>query len=206
MAKPREPKRKTDFETIRDDVKQEFEQEFGPTDLIDPELTHLADIEDEVRLREVDVDPASLNTIAADDTDDNLDDDDDGVIDDADEQISDLPQERTQSYGTGLKGYPTDRTGRYSRRESHLHDDPTYTLTAGDVDANYEDAEVMGEEAVGGTAPTPDQDIVDELGTAVGLEMDDRSFLRTNDILEGRDDRRWELDPKSSEDYGDRHE
>jgi len=35
----------------------------------------------------------------------------------------------------------------------------------------------------------------------VGLEMDDNAFLRTNEILEERDDRRWDLDPESSEDY-----
>jgi len=40
--------------------------------------------------------------------------------------------------------------------------------------------------------PSPsDQDIVDEIGAAVGLEMDDNAFLRTNEILEERDDRRW---------------
>jgi len=47
-----------------------------------------------------------------------------------------------------------------------------------------------GDEAVGGTVSTPDQDIVDEIGAAVGLEMDD-TLLRTNEILEERDDRRW---------------
>ena len=66
--------------------------------------------------------------------------------------------------------------------------------------------DAVGDELVGGTAPTPDQDLVDELGAEVGLEMDDRAFLRSNEILEGRDDRRWELEPKSSEDYGDRRE
>lgn len=65
---------------------------------------------------------------------------------------------------------------------------------------------MVGDEVVGGTASTPDQDIVDEVGAAVGLEMDDFAFLRTNEILEQRDDRRWELDPLSSEDYQDRKE
>lgn len=41
----------------------------------------------------------------------------------------------------------------------------------------------------------------EELGIAVGLDYDDRVFLRTNDILEERDQDRWELDPTSSEDY-----
>ncbi|MCU0524491.1 MAG: DUF6335 family protein [Elainella sp. Prado103] len=57
----------------------------------------------------------------------------------------------------------------------------------------------LGDESVGGTAPTPDMDIVDQLGRAVGLEMDDRAFLRTNEILTQRDRQRWELDPDSAE-------
>ncbi len=61
--------------------------------------------------------------------------------------------------------------------------------------------DMVGDQAIGGTAPTPDQDLVDEMGAAVGIEMDDRAFLRTTEILESRDDRRWELDPDSSEDY-----
>lgn len=65
---------------------------------------------------------------------------------------------------------------------------------------NYQ-KEVAGEEAVGGDAPTPDQDVVDELGAAVGLEMDDKTPLWTTEALEERDSRRWELEPKSSEDY-----
>jgi len=53
----------------------------------------------------------------------------------------------------------------------------------------------------GGTVPTPDQSIVEELGAAVGLDYNDGVSLQTNDILQGRDSQRWELDPMSSEDY-----
>ena len=101
---------------------------------------------------------------------------------------SDLPQEFTESYGTGI-------------HESSGVDIADATLTGGDIDANVSEADAVGDEAVGGTVPTPDQDVVDELGKAVGLEMSDRAFLRTTEILEERDDRRWELDPMSSEDY-----
>lgn len=79
-------------------------------------------------------------------------------------------------------------------------------VTGGDIDTNEYQAEVVGDEAVGGTAATPDQNVTEYLEKAVGLEMDDRSFLRTNDILEQRDDQRWELDPSSSEDYQNRRE
>lgn len=69
------------------------------------------------------------------------------------------------------------------------------------IDLSEVPTDMVGDQALGGTAPTPDQDLVDELGAAAGIEMDDRAFLRTTEILEGRDDRRWELEPESSEDY-----
>jgi hypothetical protein len=78
--------------------------------------------------------------------------------------------------------------------------------TGGDIYANQYQAEVAGEEAVGGTTPTPDQNVTEDLEAAVGLPMDDRAFLRTNEILEQRDDRRWELDPTSAEDYQERQD
>jgi hypothetical protein len=75
-------------------------------------------------------------------------------------------------------------------------------LTGGDVDAaaNRVDA---GEEVVGGDNPTPDQDIVDELGKSAGVTYEDTEPLLF-DKLEGRDRDRWELDPASSEDYQER--
>ena len=42
-------------------------------------------------------------------------------------------------------------------------------LTAGDLDASWQSANAAGEETVGGTVPTPDQDVVEELGKAAGL-------------------------------------
>ena len=114
------------------------------------------------------------------------------------QESGDLPQEVTESYGTGVHdqaGSGVDGRTLRDRLEDVNQDDSM--LIGIDVDA-------VGDQAVGGTAPTPDMDIVDEIGAAVGLEMDDRAFLRTNEILEARDDRRWELDPEASEDYGDR--
>lgn len=169
------------------------------------------DIEDEIGLEEIDIDVDDLNAIAADDADDSEGFDDnassDGIDDGIDDEeiISDLPQEMTQSYGTGLQGHPSDRTGRRAHlNQARYLNEADAALTGGDIDANYEQANAVGDESVGGTVATPDQDIVDDLGTAVGLEVDDRTFLRTNDTLEERDDRRWELDPKSSEDYQER--
>lgn len=81
----------------------------------------------------------------------------------------------------------------------------TPTLTGGDVDAGWEYADV-GEETVGGSNPTPDQDIVDVLGEAVGVTYQDNEPLKFDEKLEKRDRARWELDPASSDDYQERLE
>ena len=115
--------------------------------------------------------------------------------------IEDLPQEITQSYGTGVHPQPgLNEGGRSMEQDSSQYTATSPELSGGDVDAAWA-LSAVGEETVGGTVATPDQDIVDELGAAVGLEMPDRAFLRTTEILEQRDSQRWELDPKSSEDY-----
>jgi hypothetical protein len=122
-------------------------------------------------------------------------------------ETNDLPQEITESYGTGVKDLPGYNIGgRTMRQRSQQYTHTSPEITGGDIDANWEEEDTVGDEAVGGTVATPDQDIVEEIGAAVGLEMDDFAFLRTNEILEERDDSRWELDPKSSEDYQDRRE
>jgi Family of unknown function (DUF6335) len=118
---------------------------------------------------------------------------------------NDLPQEITESYGTGVKDLPGYNIGGHSMQDER--DEYTETspkLTGGDVDAYWQDADAVGDEAVGGSTSTPDQNVTEDLEAAVGLEMADSEFLHTNDILEDRDGDRWELDPKSSEDYQDR--
>ena len=77
-------------------------------------------------------------------------------------------------------------------------------LTGGDVDADWGDAYAVGDEAPGGDNPTPDQDIVDDIGKALGVEYQDNEELKGADKLTERDKHRWELDPASSDDYLDR--
>jgi hypothetical protein len=119
-----------------------------------------------------------------------------------DKNIQDLSEEITESFGTGVHDDPRTNAGR----EAGEYTNTSPELTGGDVDASWQTAAEEGDEAVGGTVATPDQDVTEEIEAAVGLEMDDRSFLRTQDILEDRDDRRWELDPKSSDDYQERRD
>jgi hypothetical protein len=77
-------------------------------------------------------------------------------------------------------------------------------LTGGDVDGDFESAYSVGDEAPGGDNPTPDQDIVDDIGRAVGVEYEDNEELKGEEKITKRDRKRWELDPASSEDYNDR--
>jgi Family of unknown function (DUF6335) len=97
------------------------------------------------------------------------------------------------------------RTGRRELRERFAeHTETSPQLTGGDVDADWESAYSVGDEAPGGDNPTPDQDIVDDIGRAVGVEYQDNEELKGADKVAKRDKHRWELDPASSEDYDDR--
>jgi hypothetical protein len=97
------------------------------------------------------------------------------------------------------------RTGHAELAE-HLrdHTESSPALTAGDVDADWARAYDSGDEAPGGDNPTPDQDVVDEIGGALGVHYDDAEELKGADKISKRDQHRWELDPASSDDYRNR--
>ena len=78
---------------------------------------------------------------------------------------------------------------------------PDADVTGGDLDDNLYQAEVVGEEAVGGQTPTPDQNVTEKLLQAMGVASVDGEPVQTREKLEQRDRIRWELDPLSSEDY-----
>ena len=97
------------------------------------------------------------------------------------------------------------RSGRRSLRERYnAHTETSPAMTGGDVDADWESAYSVGDEAPGGDNPTPDQDIVDDIGRAVGVEYQDNEELKGADKVAKRDRNRWELDPASSEDWDER--
>jgi hypothetical protein len=73
-------------------------------------------------------------------------------------------------------------------------------LSGGDVDAAWDYTDQSGEESVGASVPTPDQDVVDELGEALGVTYDDDEELNTAEKLGERDLNRWELNPASAVD------
>jgi hypothetical protein len=97
-----------------------------------------------------------------------------------------------------------------SGREAMLHHRREHTeagpsMTGGDVDADWEDGYSEGDEAPGGDNPTPDQDVVEEIGRALGVEYEDGEELKGADKITERDTNRWEYDPASAEDYNDRN-
>jgi hypothetical protein len=94
------------------------------------------------------------------------------------------------------------RSGRRELAEARRnHNETSPVMTGGDVDADWEDAYSVGDEAPGGDNPTPDQDRVDDIGKALGVEYQDNEELKAVDKIADRDRHRWELDPASAEDY-----
>lgn len=83
-------------------------------------------------------------------------------------------------------------------RMSHLDNG---NLSGGDPDDDWYQAEVVGEEAVGGQNPTPDQNVTEGLLRSMGIPSIDGQPVETARILTNRDLRRWELDPDSAEDH-----
>lgn len=95
-------------------------------------------------------------------------------------------------------------SGELNRRLREYADDRNPNLTAGDVDAAWEEAGEIGDEAPSGSNPTPDQEVVDDIGSATGVSFQDNEPLEA-DKFDVRDENRWELDPASSEDYNERN-
>lgn len=98
------------------------------------------------------------------------------------------------------------RTGRDEMAEQRReHTESSPAVTGGDVDADWASAYSVGDEAPGGDNPTPDQNEVEEMAKAIGVEYEDAEELKGVEKIEERDRNRWELDPASSEDYEERN-
>ncbi len=103
--------------------------------------------------------------------------------------------------------YDQNASQSLPERESFLNqiesDQEGARLRAGDPDVSRQGIDT-GEETPGGSTPTPDQDMVDEIGKAVGVTYQDDEPLIFDEKYDKRDDARWEDDPASSEDYEER--
>jgi len=98
------------------------------------------------------------------------------------------------------KEYTTPRFQKALRK----HNSKSPKLSGGDLDAAWDQADV-GEQTVGGDNATPDQDVVEEMGEALGVTYQDTEPLRGAEKISERDEERWELDPASSEDFDERN-
>jgi hypothetical protein len=109
----------------------------------------------------------------------------------ADEEIREEFEERQNIHAASKQMY----------REMREYNAKSPELTAGDIDAAWEEANV-GDETPGGLhpAPTPDQDVIDDIGRATGLTYEDDEPLRSVEKLRDRDVHRWELNPESADD------
>lgn len=117
---------------------------------------------------------------------------------------NDVIRDYVESSGTDDDGTQTNMEW-YEQAECDTKVPPEAVVAGGDIDAAWDQADA-GEETVGGTTPTPDQDIVDEIGRAVGVDYQDGEPLHTTEKLERRDEQRWELHPASSEDFSERNQ
>lgn len=80
-------------------------------------------------------------------------------------------------------------------QEVSAHGETSPRLTGGDVDADWQGAYAVGDEAVGGSVTTPDQSVVDEIGEALGLpQRSDAEVHVSSEILDERDRHRWALE------------
>ena len=99
-----------------------------------------------------------------------------------------------------------DVTAGAQKLAQRLRENPNVdpTLAGGDIDARWDEAESGGDEAVAGSASTPEQNDVAETGRAMGVTYEDNEELKVGEKERERDKHRWELDPASSDDYQDR--
>jgi hypothetical protein len=99
-----------------------------------------------------------------------------------------------------------DITSGSRKLADRLRNDPLAdpTITGGDVDAQWEGAQFSGDESAVSSMPTPEQNVVDDIGRAMGVTYQDNEELRVGEKERDRDRKRWELDPASSDDYQDR--
>jgi hypothetical protein len=112
------------------------------------------------------------------------------------------PRRRARRRATGA-----DESGHVVEMAAEMREHPETSprLTGGDVDADWQNAAGAGDEAVGGSTATPDQDIVDELGEALGVPQAPDAEVRTSaEILAERDRHRWQLEREAEREDGER--
>src|SRR5215813_4056354 len=80
------------------------------------------------------------------------------------------------------------------------YNDASPADSGGDIDADWEDVDGSGAEAVFGHNPTPDQSDVEQNAHAMGINFEDNEPLDLLEKIEKRDRDRFELDESSKSD------
>ena len=109
------------------------------------------------------------------------------------------------SFNFATKASAAESGQQMYQQRAKEHTEGGSRLTGGDVDSDWNEAYSSGEETPGGDMSTPDQDVVEEIGRALGVEYEDAEELKGAEKIESRDRNRWEYDPASAEDYKDRN-
>lgn len=91
-----------------------------------------------------------------------------------------------------------------NRNSSELEYGADPEVRPGDAGGPWVAVESVAEERA--SASAGDQDLVDEIGKAIGVTYADGEPLRVGQKEREHDLHRWELDPASAEDYNDRSE
>lgn len=95
-----------------------------------------------------------------------------------------------ESLTTGVPAVPLE--------EPEIPGPESALMRMGDPDVSALQNEYSGDESPGATTPTPDQNLIDDIGRAYGVEDAENGALRTSsELLDGRDGGRPGL-PKAS--------
>jgi hypothetical protein len=86
------------------------------------------------------------------------------------------------------------RSGHQSIADNQRRHNKFAAITGGDVDVDLESAYFSGDEGPGGDNPSPDQNDVDELGHAMGVEYGATEELKGSDKVADRDKHRWDTE------------
>jgi hypothetical protein len=86
-----------------------------------------------------------------------------------------------------------------SELEERLHDHHSSSPadSGGDIDAQWEEVNTSGSEAVFGHNPTPDQSDVEDNAHAMGIDFEDNEPLNFDRKMERRDKKRYEMKESS---------
>ena len=114
-----------------------------------------------------------------------------GAVDDRRARPVDSPTAvAAEAMRTGI----VPHSARHRRTEIPSEDE---TIVVGDPDVGVIANEYSGEDTPGGSSTTPDQNDVDAIGKAYGLQEEDEGALRSaGEVLEKRDRHRPELTPR----------